>query len=142
MPRSLQQRWRRTAGEAPVLPGDCAAMLSTRAEAQVAADWMAVPTARNLHWRYAVLHSAFMTCKQKVAPGESLSHNLECLVAATKIWHRIACNQVLVNGHKRNINGNIGLIFSCDDVAVEETNCPSYLSEHDRKYCRMPSHSA
>ena len=81
---SLQERWRRIAGEAPLLPGEYAAMLATRVEAQVAADWMAVPIARNLHWRCAVLHSAFMTCKQKVAPGEALSHNLECLFEATK----------------------------------------------------------
>ena len=66
------------------MPGDYAAMLATHAEAQVASDWMAVPIARNLHWRYAILHSAFMTCKQNVAPGEALSHNLECLVEATK----------------------------------------------------------
>ena len=52
--------------EAVLLPGDHAAMLSTRAEAQVAGDWMVVPVARNLHWRYAVLHSAFVCCKQKV----------------------------------------------------------------------------
>ena len=26
---------------------------------------MVVPAARNLHWRYGVLHSAFMVCKQK-----------------------------------------------------------------------------
>ena len=59
-------------------------MLATRADDQVAADWMAVPIARNLHWHYAVLHSAFITCKQKVAPGEALSHNLECLFEAAK----------------------------------------------------------
>ena len=53
-----------------------------------------------------------MTCKQKVAPGEALTHNLERLVEATKkVWQQISCNQVLVNGHKRNINGNIGVIF-------------------------------
>ena len=77
----MRKRWRRIAGEAHLHPGDYAAMLATRAEA---ADRMAVPIARNLHWRYAVLHSDFLTCKQKVAPGEALSHNLECLVEATK----------------------------------------------------------
>ena len=69
---SVQQRWRRLADEAPLFPGDYAAMLSTRPETQVAGDWMLVPAARNLHWRYAVLHSAFIMCKQKVSPGESL----------------------------------------------------------------------
>ena len=73
---------------------------------------MAVPIARNVHWRYAMLHSAFMTCKQNVSPGDSLSHNLENLVNVTKnIWERIVGNSVMINGHKRNINGDIGLIF-------------------------------
>ena len=67
---SVQERWRRIADEAPLLDGDYAAMLATRPESQLAGDWMAVPAARNLHWRYAVLHSAFLCCKQKVAPGE------------------------------------------------------------------------
>ena len=81
---SVQQRWRRLRNDAPLLPGDYAAMLATRPEIQVAGDWMAVPAARNLHWRYAVLHSAFFTCKQKVAPGETLEQNLSDLVEATK----------------------------------------------------------
>ena len=53
---SIQQRWRRVAGEAPLLPGEYAKMLATRPEMQIAGDWMVVPAARNLHWRYAVLH--------------------------------------------------------------------------------------
>ena len=58
----IQQRWRKVAGEAALVPGEYAQMLSTRAEMQIAGDWMVVPVARNLHWRYAVLHSAFMVC--------------------------------------------------------------------------------
>ena len=98
-----------------------AQMLSTRPEMQVAADWMLVPVARNLHWRFEVLHSAFMTCKQKVAPGESYQHNLDELIAAVrKIWERIAKNTVIKNGKKQNINGNIGMIFSADDITLAE----------------------
>ena len=63
----LQERWRRLHGEAPLLPGEYAQMLACRPEMHVAGDWMLVPSARNLHWRYAVLHSTFMACKQKVA---------------------------------------------------------------------------
>ena len=51
----IQERWRRIANEAVVTPGTYAQMLATRAEAQIAGDWMLVPAARNLHWRYAVL---------------------------------------------------------------------------------------
>jgi hypothetical protein len=101
----VQQRWRKIAGEAVLEPGAHAQMLATRPEMQIAGDWMVVPGARNLHLRYAVLHSAFMVCKQKVAPGESLSQNLHELVEATKkIWQRIEGNTVVINGHKKNIN--------------------------------------
>ena len=63
--RGIRQRWRKLAGEAALVPGEYAQMLATRPEMQVAADWMLVPAARNLHWRYEVLHSAFMACMQK-----------------------------------------------------------------------------
>ena len=55
-----------------------------RPEMQIAGDWMVIPGARNLHWRYEVLHSAFMVCKQKVAPGKTLNQNLDDLLEATK----------------------------------------------------------
>ena len=76
----LQERWRRIQGEAALLPGDYARMLACRPEMQIAGDWMCVPAARNLHWRYAVLHSAFIVCKQKVAPGETMHQNLDKLM--------------------------------------------------------------
>ena len=96
-------------------------MLATRPEMQIAGDWMVLPGARNLHWRYAVLRSAFMVCKQKVAPGETLNQNLEELLEATKsIWQRIHSNSVVINGTKKNINGNIGMLFSADNVTSVE----------------------
>ena len=117
----IQQRWRKLADEAVLLPGEHAKMLSTRPEMQIAGDWMVVPGARNLHWRYAVLHSAFMVCKQKVAPGESLSQNLTELVEATKkIWSRITSNSVVINKQKRNINGNLGMLFAADNITSTE----------------------
>eukprot|EP00973_Karenia_brevis_P073528 10216465-Karenia_brevis.AAC.1 len=107
--QGIKQRWRKIAGEAALTPGEHAKMLATRSEMQVAGDWIAVPAARNLHWRYSVLHSAFMVCKQKVAPGETLNANLETLIEATKkIWQKMSSNTVIINGHKKNINGNIG----------------------------------
>jgi hypothetical protein len=126
----ISQRWRKLAGEAVLLPGEHAKMLSTRAEMQIAGDWMVVPGARNLHWRYAVLHSAFMVCKQKVAPGESLSENLTELIEATKkIWQRISSNVVSINEQKRNINGNLGMIFSADNpTSTEQIILRSYLN--------------
>jgi hypothetical protein len=120
---NIGERWRRIADEAPLLDGEYAAMLATRAESQIAGDWMAVPAARNLHWRYAVLHSAFITCTQKVAPGEALSQNLENLIEATKtIWERIASNTVYISGEKRLINGNIAMLFSADGITTAERN--------------------
>ena len=68
----LKSRWRRLEASAPLLPGPYAKMLASRAELQIAGDWMVVPAARNLHWRYTVLQSAFMISKQKIIPGESM----------------------------------------------------------------------
>ena len=42
-------------------PGTFAPMLSTRCEAQLGSDWLLVPAARNLHWRYTVLRNAFLS---------------------------------------------------------------------------------
>ena len=126
----IQQRWRKLADEAVLLPGEYAQMLATRSEMQIGGDWMVVPSARNLHWRYAVLHSAFMVCKQKVAPGETLSHNLTELIEATKkIWTRISSNTVTINQQKRNINGNLGMLFSADNItSTEKIILRSYLN--------------
>ena len=104
--------------------------LATRPEMQIAGDWMVVPGARNLHWRYAVLHSAFMVCKQKVSPGESLSENLEELIQATrKIWEHISKNSVVIGGNKRNVNGNLGMLFAADNItSAEKIILRSYLN--------------
>ena len=126
----IQQRWRKLADEAVLLPGEYAKMLATRSEIQLGSDWMVVPSSRNLHWRYTVLHSAFMVCKQKVAPGETLSHNLTELIEATKkIWKRISSNSVMINKQKKNINGNLGMLFSADDISsTEKIILRSYLN--------------
>ena len=126
----IRERWRKLADEALLLPGDHAAMLATRAEMHIAGDWMVVPVARNLHWRYSVLHSAFICCKQTIPTGVTAAENMEKLVLATKkIWERMVSNTVVVNGQKRPINGNIGMLFSADNLSMEEkTILRSYLN--------------
>ena len=141
---SIRERWRKIAGEAVLLPGAHAAMLATRVEMQVAGDWMVVPVARSLHWRYAVLHSAFICCKQAVPAGQNAVNNLDKLVFATKkIWSRMVSNSGVVSGNKRPINGNVCMLFAADDISLEEriilrsylnttssiAGCQAYLEE-------------
>ena len=96
-------------------------MLATRPEMQIAGDWMVIPASRSLLWRYEVLHSAFLVCKQKAKPGEPLQDNLDALIEALKkIWQRIASNSVVIDGTRKNINGNIGMLFSADNITSEE----------------------
>ena len=130
------------AGEAVLLPGEHAHMLATRPEMQIARDWMVVPAARNLHWRYEVLHSAFLVCKQKVAPGESLTHSLQELINATKLnWQRIASNTVVINKVKKPINGNMGMLFSADNITPTEKIILRFYLNTTFKTCRLSSYS-
>ena len=72
-----------------------------------------------------------MVCKQKVAPGESLNQNLEELVDATqRIWEKISKNVITINGQKRNLNGNIGMLFSADGITASEKKL-RFLLEYD-----------
>ena len=117
----LRSRWRRLESSAPLLPGPYAKMLACRPELQVAGDWMLVPATRNLHWRYTVLQSAFVLCKQKVNPGETMAENLDNLVKALEnIWTKIEKNTAVIQKRKTPINGNMGLLFSDDDIGVTE----------------------
>ena len=91
-------------------------MLATRPEMQLAGDWMLVPSARNLHWRFEVLRSAFMVCKQRLCADADRQKNIEDLVEAVKqIWERISTNVVTIKGVKRPINNNIELLFHDDE---------------------------
>ena len=56
----LKPRFRRSAEDAVVTPAAFAQMMATRPEVQVAGDWMVVPSAAQLDWRYKVLRSSFM----------------------------------------------------------------------------------
>ena len=109
------KRWRRVLEEALLWPGAYAQLLATRPEMQLGADWLLVPAARNLHWRYEVLHSAFIGCKQRLSAGADRRQNVANLINATKqIWERIATNTVTMKGVKRPINGRIELLFQDD----------------------------
>ena len=126
----VRARWRRL-GDAPVmLPGTYSQHLATRSEAHLGADWMAVPAARSLHWRYQVLRQAFFICKEKVAPGEDLSVNLQALIdAATSVFHRLHRGSVTVHGKRIPINGDVAMLFKADDLtSTEKTLLRSYLN--------------
>ena len=131
----LKPRFRRTAEDAVLSPAAYAQMMATRPEAQVAGDWMVVPSAAQLDWRYKVLRSSFMTCRQRLAPGESLNQNLSDLIHATeKIWKRLQKNSVTVkNSDGENstmpINGDVRKLFSAIDItSAEKTILMSYLN--------------
>ena len=50
-----------------------------------------------------------------------MSENLEQLIKATEnIWKKIAQNCAVVSKHKRPINGNLGILFSDDDMGIHE----------------------
>ena len=118
---SIPKRWRRTDGECILSPAEHAQMLATRAEAHIGADWMLVPSTRNIQWRYQVLQSCYMTCKQKIAAGSSPEENLTALIAAAKsIFDRLLKGKVTINSIPRPIQGNIGLIFRADDITASE----------------------
>ena len=67
------------------------------------------------------MHSAFMTCKNRVALGESLNQNLEELITATeKIWKRIQAKTVTIKNTKMLLNGDVRKLFSADDITAAE----------------------
>ena len=119
--RSVTTRWRRKENEAKLLPGPYAKMLAARSEAQIGADWMLVPAARNLHWRWQVLRSAFLECKKKVSPGHDMSENLHSLIEAVKsIWKRMLKDTIIVNGEKKQLNGDTSKVWLADDISKDE----------------------
>ena len=61
----VAQRWRRLASSPVLLPGEAAQLYATRSEAQIGADWMCIPAARNLHWRDQILRQVFWSARQK-----------------------------------------------------------------------------
>jgi hypothetical protein len=114
-------RWRRNHGEAFLSPGSHAQMLATRPEGQLGGDWMLVPAARTLHWRYTVLRNSFVTCKRKICPEESLVQDLSKLIKAAKsIFQRMQKKNIVVAGISRPLKGDVSLIYKADDVTAEE----------------------
>ena len=82
---------------------------------------MVVPAARNLHWRYTVLHKAFLICKEKIAIGESMDVNLQMLIdAATSLFGRLQKGSIIVHNRAQPINvlfGEETSRFGKDEVA-------------------------
>ena len=110
-------------------------MMSTRPEMQVAGDWLVVPSARQLHWRYTVLRSAFMTCTQRLSPGETVNQNLEELIRAIeKIWKRIQAKMVAIRDSEDKVvkvplNGDVRKLFIAEGItAAEKTILRAYLN--------------
>ena len=66
---SIASCWRRKGEEAMVIPRIYSQSSATHAGAQVAGVSTLLVTYRNLQWRFALLHSAFVVCKQNVVPG-------------------------------------------------------------------------
>ena len=117
----IATRWRRLQDAPAVTPGLHAQHLATRSEAQLGSDWMVVPAARNLHWRYSVLHKAFVTCKEKLAAGESLSVNLQQLIdASTSLLQRLHKGSVKTHGVAKPVNGDLAMLFRADDLQPGE----------------------
>ena len=115
------KRWRRKSDEAFLLPGPHAQMLATRPESQISSDWMLVPTARTLHWRYTVLRNSFVACKRKIHPAETVSQDLSNLIdAAASIFRRLQKNTVMIDGHSRPLRNDVSLLYRADDITADE----------------------
>eukprot|EP00973_Karenia_brevis_P036721 5059961-Karenia_brevis.AAC.1 len=65
--RKPLQLWRRLENEAVLSPADYAALLASKPEVQIGGDWLLVPAARNLQWKFTVLRKSFLLCKKKVS---------------------------------------------------------------------------
>ena len=130
----IKARWRRQGEDAIVTPGIHAQMLATRAEAQLAGDWMLVPACRNLHWPYTVLHEAFLVCKEKVAPGDTGNKNLTVLIeAATSISQRLKSGTITHGGVKRPHNNDIQQLLNDDGITAEE-NYFAFVPENNTQH--------
>ena len=108
---------------APILDaGKFAQMLATRCEAQIASDWMLVPAARNLHWRYIVLHNAFCVTKRYATldldRGQQIQHLLDSM---RWIWEAYRKNTVTINKQQCHINGNSRLLLQDDGSKVQRS---------------------
>ena len=77
-----------------------------------------------------VLRSSFLTCKQKVKPGESQLQNLEALVEAAKsLFTRMKKGKVKIAGKDLPMNGEITMLFKDDTLSsTEKVLLRSYLN--------------
>ena len=71
-------------------PAKYAQMLATRPELQRVADWMLVPSARNLSWRYQVLYTAFTVVKIRTSKDtDHYQYLVKMLEEMKLIWEEI-----------------------------------------------------
>ena len=103
---------------APILDaGKFAQMLATRCEAQIASDWVLVPAARNLHWRYMVLHNAFCVTKRYATLDPDTGEQIQNLLKQMRwIWEAYRKNTVTINKQQCHINSNFRLLLQDDDI--------------------------
>ena len=84
---SVREPWRRVNNEAVLSPGKYVQMHATRLELQLSADWMFVPSARNLCWRYEVLRISFTVVQIRTAKDtDHYQHLVKMLEAMNLIW--------------------------------------------------------
>ena len=104
--------------DAPILsPGSYAQMLATRCEAQLGSDWLLVPAARNLHWRFTVLQNAFGLTMQQMNLDPDLEQQVSTLLDNMRwIWEAYSKNIVTIKGEARYINGNFRLLLQDDNI--------------------------
>ena len=90
--------WRRVHNEAVLSPGKCTQILAARPEIQLSADWMLVPAARNLHWKFQVLHNAFTVVKMRASKDtDHHNHLIQMLKPMQMIWPKIESNAVIID---------------------------------------------
>ena len=93
---SVRESWRRLNNEAVLNPGKYAQMLATRPELQLGADWMLVTSARNLCWRYKVLHNAFTIVRIRTSKDtDHYQYSVQMLEAMKLIWKEIKSSEIV-----------------------------------------------
>eukprot|EP00973_Karenia_brevis_P032591 4499005-Karenia_brevis.AAC.1 len=80
---------------------------------------MCVPAARNLHWRYTVIHNAFGLAVQHIPHDGDLDEHVSKLLDSMQwAWeaYQKKKNLVTINGCERHINANFRLLLQDDNI--------------------------
>ena len=114
---AVRSPWRRLQNEAVLSPGKYAQMLATRPEILLSADWMLALAARNLHWKFQVLHNAFTIVKMRASRDTGHhKHLIQMLEAMPMMWQKIGNNEVVIHGHTQYINAQYQKLTMDDDM--------------------------